>query len=77
MACSGDADRIFGPTVKGCRGNFDFTLTFEETILRILPSSCFLLFAVLKVLAMLRQPVVAWPGRRYWFKLVLSRIPYT
>jgi hypothetical protein len=30
-------DDTFGPHAANCRGNFDFTLLFEETILSILP----------------------------------------
>ncbi|CAM1508146.1 Fc.00g049940.m01.CDS01 [Cosmosporella sp. VM-42] len=38
-------DGLFGPSVwaEGCRGGFDFTLSFEESILSILPSAFFLL----------------------------------
>ncbi|KFG82056.1 putative ABC multidrug transporter [Metarhizium anisopliae] len=35
-------DNSIGPAVVGCRGDFDFTITFEETILSILPSACFI-----------------------------------
>ncbi|KAK0619996.1 ABC transporter [Immersiella caudata] len=47
--CHG-VDRSFGPGVfdPACRGGFDFTVLFEETILSILPSACFLLVAPLQ-----------------------------
>ncbi|KJK76845.1 hypothetical protein H634G_07887 [Metarhizium anisopliae BRIP 53293] len=38
-------DNSIGPAVVGCRGDFDFTITFEETILSILPSACFIVLA--------------------------------
>ncbi|KID70390.1 ABC transporter FUM19 [Metarhizium brunneum] len=38
-------DNSIGPAVVGCRGDFDFTITFEETILSILPSACFIFLA--------------------------------
>jgi ATP-binding cassette subfamily C (CFTR/MRP) protein 1 len=36
-------DDSFGPTVNGCRDDFDFTLLFEEAILAVVPSAIFLL----------------------------------
>ncbi|KAH6652223.1 putative ABC multidrug transporter [Truncatella angustata] len=41
--CPGD--RSFGPAVVGCRNDFDFSITFEETILSIVPSGLFILIA--------------------------------
>lgn len=38
-------DSAFGPTVTGCRGDFDFTLLFEQAFLSIAPSALFLLCA--------------------------------
>ncbi|KAI5924553.1 ABC transporter-like protein [Camillea tinctor] len=38
-------DAAFGPTVTGCRGNFDFTLLFEQAFFSITPSVLFLLCA--------------------------------
>ncbi|OAQ77246.1 ABC multidrug transporter [Purpureocillium lilacinum] len=40
-------DGAFGPGVwsQGCRGGFDFTLSFEESILTILPAAVFLVLA--------------------------------
>lgn len=40
------ADGQFGPAVKGTRGDFDFTLLFENGFLAIVPSSLFLLAAL-------------------------------
>ncbi|KAL6901054.1 P-loop containing nucleoside triphosphate hydrolase protein [Trichoderma evansii] len=53
-ACSNDD--AFGPAVKGCRGNFDFTVTFEKSILSILPSACFAILAALRLVSLSRQP---------------------
>ncbi len=42
--CAGAADSSFGPAVLGeCRGGFDFTLLFEQSITTILPAGLFLL----------------------------------
>ncbi|UKZ89567.1 uncharacterized protein TrAFT101_004613 [Trichoderma asperellum] len=49
-------DDAFGPVVKGCRGNFDFTITFEKTMLSILPSACFAILAAIRLVNLSRQP---------------------
>jgi hypothetical protein len=41
-------DHDFGPVVKGCRGDFDFTLRFELIIFSLVPSSIFVLVALLR-----------------------------
>ncbi|CDM37008.1 hypothetical protein DTO013E5_7172 [Penicillium roqueforti] len=42
--CPQAADRHFGPSIDArCRGGFDFTLTFEQSILSIAPSALLLL----------------------------------
>lgn len=42
-------DNAFGPAVDGCRGDFDFTVVFEQSILSILPSACFITLALLRL----------------------------
>lgn len=42
-------DSAFGPTVTGCRGDFDFTLLFEQAFLSIAPSALFLLCAAARL----------------------------
>ncbi|OJJ95656.1 hypothetical protein ASPACDRAFT_1875772 [Aspergillus aculeatus ATCC 16872] len=44
--CPFALDDLWGPTVHPCRRAFDFTLLFEQSVLSILPSSLFLVFAV-------------------------------
>lgn len=41
--CSPSADDAFGPAVKGCRDDFDFTLRFEQYFFVIAPSVAMLL----------------------------------
>ncbi|KAI0401333.1 ABC transporter-like protein [Xylaria palmicola] len=48
-------DAAFGPTVTGCRGNFDFTLLFEQAFLSIAPSALFLLFAAGRLAVLLAR----------------------
>ncbi|UNI18710.1 hypothetical protein JDV02_004963 [Purpureocillium takamizusanense] len=51
-------DGAFGPGVwsQGCRGGFDFTLTFEESILTILPAAVFLVVAGGRCVYLFRSP---------------------
>ena len=40
---SNSSDASFGPIVRGARGNFDFTLLFEDSLLAAAPSATLLL----------------------------------
>ncbi|KAJ4385223.1 hypothetical protein N0V93_010284 [Gnomoniopsis smithogilvyi] len=51
---SGCDDFNFRP-VSGCRGDFDFSLVFEHTILSLAPSSVFLLLAAARLFTLLRR----------------------
>ncbi|KAK0701169.1 hypothetical protein B0T21DRAFT_435070 [Apiosordaria backusii] len=48
-------DDSFGPHAGECRGGFDFTLLFEETILTILPAGLMLLVSLPRVWFMWRK----------------------
>lgn len=50
------ADDQFGPAIKGTRSSFDFTLLFENTFLTIVPSTIFLLAALLRVRSLYEVP---------------------
>lgn len=58
-SCTRDADGAFGPAVVGCRGNFDFTITFEQYFFSLTPSVLLLLIAPwrLRILSRMRQKV--------------------
>lgn len=56
-ACLNDA--AFGPTVRGCRGNFDFTLKFEMIFLDALPTSLFIIVFLIRIVYLATQPTVA------------------
>lgn len=43
-------DDSFGPGVIGCNREFDFTLSFEESILSIAPSAILLLLGPIRIL---------------------------
>lgn len=42
-----ESDHTFGPTVTGCRGDFDFTVKFEDIVLCLLPALVFIVFGAL------------------------------
>lgn len=64
-------DDSFGPWAgTTCRGGFDFTLLFEETILSILLSSLFLLAAPSPLVRLVREPVKVRSSPLNWCKKV-------
>lgn len=67
-------DHAFGPYAKECRGGFDFTLLFEETILTVLPAALFIIAATLRLFYLVRQPHKVYPGFTLYLKLVC--VPY-
>lgn len=56
--CPASADQAFGPAIRGCRSQFDFTLLFEETILTLLPCIVFILLVFFRAIALLREAPV-------------------
>ncbi|KAL6360528.1 hypothetical protein LRP88_06234 [Fusarium phalaenopsidis] len=69
-------DGFLGPSVwtKGCRGGFDFTLSFQESIMSIIPSALFLLLAGPRAAYLLRSPDKAKRHATYTPKLITSAI---
>ncbi|KND86897.1 Canalicular multispecific organic anion transporter 2 [Tolypocladium ophioglossoides CBS 100239] len=66
-------DDSFGPWAgRTCRGGFDFTLLFEESILSILLSSLFLLAAPSPILKLVREPVKVRSNPLNWSKRIVS-----
>ncbi|KAK4083017.1 uncharacterized protein Triagg1_1907 [Trichoderma aggressivum f. europaeum] len=67
-------DGFFGPAVwaDGCRGGFDFTLSFEESILSTLPAALFLLLSIPRAFYLLRTPDKAKRRSAYTPKLIAS-----
>ena len=51
--CQSDAS--FGPGIGSCRGGFDFSLTFEESILGIIPQAAILLLVPLRLATLQRR----------------------
>lgn len=52
-ACSTDGS--FGPGVGSCRGGFDFTLGFEDSVLGLLPQAALLLLAPIRLATLRRR----------------------
>ncbi|KAL7910446.1 P-loop containing nucleoside triphosphate hydrolase protein [Trichoderma velutinum] len=53
-------DASFGPSVHGCRRrDFDFTLKFESIFFSILPAAAFILLAIIRLVWLSREPVIA------------------
>ncbi|GJN68101.1 hypothetical protein PLICBS_002144 [Purpureocillium lilacinum] len=69
-ACSDDS---FGPWAGAtCRGGFDFTLLFEETILSILPSVLVIVVAPIPIIRLAREPPKVRASALDWFKKISS-----
>ncbi|CAG7565483.1 unnamed protein product [Fusarium equiseti] len=69
-------DGLFGPSVwtEGCRGGFDFTLSFQESILSIAPSAVFLAVAGPRAYYLFKSPDKAKRHATYTPKLITSAI---
>ncbi|KPM44027.1 ABC transporter C family member 12 [Neonectria ditissima] len=67
-------DGFLGPSVwtEGCRGGFDFTLTFEESILSMTPAAVFLLLAGPRCVYLLKVPDKTKRHATYTPKLISS-----
>lgn len=53
-ACLNDAS--FGPTVEGCRGDFDFTQKFERIFLSIIPAAVFIALTLARITVLAHRP---------------------
>lgn len=49
ILCASVEDRTFGPWAQQCRGAFDFTLLFEESILTLVPLCIMILLAPFRI----------------------------
>ncbi|KAI5461452.1 P-loop containing nucleoside triphosphate hydrolase protein [Mariannaea sp. PMI_226] len=69
-------DGFFGPSVwtTGCRGGFDFTLTFHESILTLAPAAIFFLLASWRSVHLLKVPDKAKRQTTYSTKMITSAI---
>ncbi|KAF3903564.1 hypothetical protein AA313_de0202454 [Arthrobotrys entomopaga] len=68
--CPIDIDAAFGPFVKGCRDDFDFTLAFEEYFFAAAPSLLGLVLTVVRIAALKGRKDVVRTGSLLTLKLV-------
>jgi ATP-binding cassette subfamily C (CFTR/MRP) protein 1 len=61
-------DKLFGPALQGHNVAFDFTLLFEKSILSILPSALFLIYAPLRVGRLWNEQ-----NKAKWNRLVMGK----
>lgn len=67
-AASGCSENTFGPA--SCSREFDFTLTFEQAVLSIIPSSVLLLITPLRLLHLSTRAPTTVRGQNAIFKIV-------
>jgi ATP-binding cassette subfamily C (CFTR/MRP) protein 1 len=69
IICQNDV-AVIGPTVIGCRDDFDFTVAFEQSFFAITASACFISLALARIWHLRRKPrIVNAPAFQY-LKLV-------
>ena len=68
-------DGSFGPIVKGCRGDFDFTQQFENIVLKLIPAAIFTSAALIRISKLARQPTVVDAVKLLVIKLVGHNCP--
>jgi hypothetical protein len=51
-------DESFGPAVRGCRGDFDFTITFEKIFFSLIPAPIFIAFALCRIVYLARKQAI-------------------
>ncbi|KAI1853220.1 hypothetical protein JX266_001926 [Neoarthrinium moseri] len=68
--CLATADDAFGPVVEGCRDDFDFTLTFEQSFFTLIPASLLLLVTPFRVWKLRKLPNVVRGTAARYVKLV-------
>jgi ATP-binding cassette, subfamily C (CFTR/MRP), member 1 len=66
-------DHSLGPSVRGCRGDFDFTLKFERIFLVIIPGAIFISLCLARLAYLLQQPQVVFSILFQFTKLVILR----
>lgn len=56
QGCAGDS--AFGPAVRGCRADFDFTLKFEKIILGMIPVAILIAVAIPRTVYLAGKPAI-------------------
>lgn len=68
-------DHSLGPNVRGCRDDFDFTLTFERVFLAILPGSVFIASCLPRLTYLFQRPRIVGGVGLQCAKLVRYSVP--
>jgi hypothetical protein len=63
-------DEFLGPSVHGCRGNFDFTLSFEKVFFSLIPASLFIIISMTRIAILVRRPRIVGGALLRYIKLV-------
>ena len=70
ISCPPSADNVFGPAVsEQCRGGFDFTLLFEQSVLSLAPSLLLLVCSLLRISQLFQATVKVLPSYLHLVKL--------
>lgn len=57
-ACTDANDQSLGPSVIGCRGDFDFTVKFEQVVFSLVPSVIFVIASLWRIALIIRRPTI-------------------
>ncbi|OTA90463.1 hypothetical protein M434DRAFT_77909 [Hypoxylon sp. CO27-5] len=57
-ACADTNDQSLGPSVLGCRGDFDFTIKFEQLVFSLVPSVIFIIASLWRIALIIRRPTI-------------------
>ncbi|OTB13269.1 hypothetical protein K445DRAFT_24767 [Daldinia sp. EC12] len=70
-ACANTNDQSLGPSVLGCRGDFDFTVKFEQLFFVLTPSAIFILLSPWRVYLLAQRPTIVGAPLLRLVKLVV------
>lgn len=63
-------DDSLGPAVQGCRGDFDFTITFETLVLTVVPAGVFVVLGIARLVSLRHARAIVNCQRLGLLKLV-------
>ncbi|KAI2628674.1 ABC multidrug transporter [Hypoxylon sp. NC1633] len=56
--CANANDQSLGPGILGCRGDFDFTIRFEQLSFSLVPSAIFIVSSLWRISLLTRRPII-------------------
>ncbi|KFY10231.1 hypothetical protein V491_07753 [Pseudogymnoascus sp. VKM F-3775] len=71
VPCALETDNTFGPVVKGCRDDFDFTLLFEQGIMTMAPAAFLLLLMLPRIYQLNMLDLKTTRNWVYWSKCIV------